>query len=498
MLRSVWRHLKKDWTRTSRRPGRASTRRPTLEVLEDRLALSSATQLASTLRIVADPGTSTAARTILLQVDSVNPSKLDVKDNSTLLGQFSIGSINTVNVQVAGNDAIKVDDSNGFPFAPGTSVALFGSGANNSLNLLGSRAIAGGELFDAGTSTQNGLLSLAGSTFHFTDAIAKVTDDLADTGSLQVQTTAPAVSLVGGNGATETLKGLAGAGGGGNILTFRGKANVDLQLRGDNETADLNATAAAQGLQSFTVEQLGKNDTVNVNATPSFAGIPLGGTFIDNPGPQDQVSLRANSGTVNIFGTSTTTVVLGSNDTDFSKSVTSAINGLVSVHNVGALNIEDGGNVKTQEHVTVTESSITGTGLFGTNGSVQYSSLTPGLLVPQIFTGQLANTYTVTTSGPGASFNEDKGHFMLISDRSSTGGLNVQVDANPLTDLSLSVVSKSPATSSLFISAAPGADFNPFILPKPSGFEDLTFPAGPPGSKATLVSYSGFDTVGHS
>ena len=89
MLRSAWRHWMKDWARTSRRPQRASTRRPSLEALEARLVPASAFQNGSTLNIVADPGT-TAAQTILLQVDSIKPSQLDVKEGSTSLGHFTI------------------------------------------------------------------------------------------------------------------------------------------------------------------------------------------------------------------------------------------------------------------------------------------------------------------------------------------------------------------------------------------------------------------------
>lgn len=360
--------------------------------------------------------------------------------------------------------------------------------------MVGSRAISGGELFDAGTSTSNGLLSLAGSTFRFSGAIPRVSDEVSDAGSLQVQTTAPAIDLTGANGVFETLSGLAGPGGGGDILSFENKANVDLQLRGNNETATLNATEAALGLNSIDVEQFGTGDTTNINATPSFAGIPFGGTFIDNPGPQDQVNLRANAGAVNIFGTSSTTAVLGSNDTTFSLSVTSGINGPVLVDNVGVLNIEDGGNVTTKENVKVTEFTITGTGLFGLNGSVQYQSIIPGQLTPAIFTGQLANTYTVTTSGPFASYNA-QGRFVLIEDNSTTAGLNVQVDVTAFSDMDLSVVSKDPAASSLLISAPPGTGFNPFRMTSPNGFEQVFVPGA---AHSTNVFYAGFDNASHS
>jgi hypothetical protein len=474
--------------------GRPLAWKPEVEALEARVVMSTANQIGATLNIVADPGTALAPRTILLRVNQINPTKLDVLDSGTLLGQFTISSITHVNVQVAGNDVLSVNDSNGFPFAPGTGISLFGSGATNKLSVVGSRAITGTELFVAGTATQNGKLELAGSTFGFTAAIPRVADELANADTLQVQSIAPAIELTGTDGVIETLSGLAGTGGGGNVLSFKGKAVVDMQVRGDNATATLLATASAQGLRSFVLDQFGKRDTVNIDATPTFAGITNGNTSIEDPGTQDVVNLRASSGPVNIFGTSSTTVVLGSNDTTLSKSVTSGINGSAFVDNVGVLNIEDEGNATTKENVTVTESTITGTGLFGPGGSLQYRSVIPGQLVPAIFTGQLANTYTVTTSGPFASYNA-QGRFVLIEDNSTTAGLTVTVDVTAFSDLDLSLVSKDAAASSLFISAPSGSVINPFIPPTPNGFVQVFAPGA---AHTTNVGYAGFGTVHHS
>ncbi len=502
MLRSLWRHFAADRVRTSRHRPRASARsRPALEGLEDRMALSTVNQLGATLNLVASPGTATAARTILLEVDSTNPAKLDVKDNGTLLGQFTIPSINKVDVQVAGDDVIKVDDSNGFPFAPGTNIFLFGSGANNKLAVVGSRAVGGNETFVAGTSTQPGSLSLAGSTFHFTGAVPRVSDEVADVSPLQVQTTAPAITLTGTNGVIETLSGLAGTGGGGNILSFQGEQSVELRLGGNNETATLNATAAAKGLKSFAVTQAGTGDFVDINATPSFAGIPFGGTYVNNPGFGDHVNIGANSGLVAVFGTFSTEVILGSQIsrtvTNFGQSVTSGINGPVQLHNVGTVVIHDDGNTTTKENVTLTESSITGTGLFGPGGSVQYQ-YTPEFPGDRetlfLFTGQLAETYTVTGSKPGASFGPGQ---IIINHNSPAGGLGVRADVDPFTRLDLSLSSNAPAASSLFISAASGAQFNPSVMSAPNGFEDVTFPTVS-GSFGSGVNYGGFDTAGHS
>jgi hypothetical protein len=62
MLRSTLRKLAKGRGAAPRRSPRASTRRPSLEALEDRLVLSAATQFGSTPLIAADPGGADHAR----------------------------------------------------------------------------------------------------------------------------------------------------------------------------------------------------------------------------------------------------------------------------------------------------------------------------------------------------------------------------------------------------------------------------------------------------
>ena len=61
----------------SRRPEKFRGR-PTLEALEDRLVLSTATQTLSTLNITADPGAPNRVRTILLEADLKDHTKLVV------------------------------------------------------------------------------------------------------------------------------------------------------------------------------------------------------------------------------------------------------------------------------------------------------------------------------------------------------------------------------------------------------------------------------------
>jgi hypothetical protein len=462
--------------------------RPTLEALEDRLVPSTATQVGSTLFINASAGTSTHVRPILVEVDPIDHTKMDVFDSGTLLGKFAIASISTVLVSVAGNDAIKVDDSNGLPFAPSTGISLSGNGANNSLALFGSQALnlSGNEVYSAGTATFPGGLSLGtgfGSVvFTFSNAIGSVTDDLITT-QLIVEARGQEVSLAGPNGVTETLKGLAGTGGAGNTLTFRAKPSVRVELLSDNATADLNAKAAAQGLQFFQVDVFGKNDRVNINTTPSNVN-----THVEIAGGQnDTVLVRGNLGPVGINGNLTTIVALGTNNIDSSKSVTSGIKNNVFVEAAEVLQILDGANVTTEEHMTITESTISGSGMFGSNAVV----VTYEDTFPLIETGQLANTYTVAGSHPGAEFLTQG---ISINDDFSNAGLTVQVSVDSTSDLQLSLFNKNPAAGSLLISAATGGGFNPFSPTTPNGTEDVTFFGG----FTSTVAYEGFNSVAHS
>jgi hypothetical protein len=460
-------------SRRSQRPEKFS-RRPRLEQLEDRLALSTAFQSGPNLFVIADPG-----RSILMKADLKDHTRLDVFDKSKLLGQFSIASIKFALVIVHGNDAIHVDNSNGFPFRPGAAITLGGSGANNSLNLKGSQSVFGNELYSAGTATGLGSLQVDFTTFRFTRAIASVDDELTNNGSgLQVIAPGQAVTLNGSGGLTEQLTGLAGAGGGGGTLTFANKRFVGLELHGANATATLNATAAATGEKFLFVEVFGVHDTVNINATPSTVF-----TDVFTFGPDDIVNLRGNAGTVAIGGNKSDEVFLGSNDLDFSKSVTSGIQANVFVTNSFVLDILNGGDTTTKEQMKVSESTVSGSGLFG-NPGVQLSYNSTRL---EIFNGQLANTYTVAASHAGAQFNDE----IFLHDEFSSAGLNVHVNVDSGSGLLLHLFNQDPKTGSLFI-AAPGGQFHPDVPFLPTGNETVTFTGG----LTSEVDYIGFDTVG--
>jgi hypothetical protein len=460
-----------------RQQPRQNTIRPRLEALEDRLVLSTVTLSGTTLNIGATPND-----TILLRDDPATPGTLDVSDTAGLLGKFATSSFNTVKVSVTGNDAIKVDDSNGGPFATGTLMTLDGSGAKNSLALIGSLPNpTGGETFTAGRAGLPGDLGTGIGEFTFSSAISSVTDDLIDTGQLLVKAPGQAVTLAGPNGQTETLNGLAGAGGGGNSLTFRGKTSVRLELDSPNAVASLNANQADAKLKFFLVDAFGNQDTVNINATPNLVQ-----TNVEMSGgaQNDSVNLRGNFGPVTINGDSTTVVALGTNNTDSSQSVTSGIRNNVFVEGAEALQILDGGNAATQENMKVTESTISGTGMFGSNSVVVTYEGDTDL---EIETGRLANTYTVAGSHPGAGFVS----FVSINDDFSNAGLSVHVNVDGGSGLALGLFNQDPANGSLLISA-PFGTFNPPLGSVPNGNTDISFAGG----LSSTVVYEGFDSVG--
>jgi hypothetical protein len=204
------------------------------------------------------------------------------------------------------------------------------------------------------------------------------------------------------------------------------------------------------------------------------------------------VNLAGNSGAVKVDATSTTTVELGSSFF-FAQSVTSGIKANVAV-NGGHLEIEDAGNTATAEHVTVTESTVSG--LFGNSGAVLSYQQLSSLL---IFTGRLANTYTVAPSHPGASFSTG----ITIDDFASGAGLSVTVNVDADSGLNLTLINVNHATGHLTIAPATsvgvGARFNPQAPAAPNGTETVSFflrPRGRSVGLSSVASWTGFDSVG--
>jgi hypothetical protein len=485
-MRGFLNNLFRDFrTAKTARPARRAPRRatPQVEGLEDRLVLTgtSAHQVGSTLFIDAAPGGPVVAQIRTITLESNGSGKLEVFDNGILLNPnhfIDMSSINAVNVTVAGGDNVTIDDSNGMPFAKGTTVTLQGSGGTlqgsglpNLLTLTGSLAITGNEQYVAGatafsgtklTVTEGALFTQTTElTFKLNSAIASVKDSFRITGTLGVQTSGSNVELSGSDGLTQTLTGL-GLGGGG-TLTYANKGTVHLDENAAKAHVTLNATAAAAGERSLAVKLSGSFDNLRINATPSTVDTGV------NASSSAFVDLKANSGPVSITGNSGTEVSVGDG-------TTAGIEANVSVSNVSSLTMNDGDNTTTQENVTVTESTISGTGLFGNNAAkLSYS----GMKFLIIDTGQLANSFTVVGSTPGATFTSE----IDILNTSDVGlSVAVTLDAGSGLHLDVQNTDLNIPSASLSISA-PGGTFsspNPVIPPGAvlSGSESVTFPGG--------------------
>jgi hypothetical protein len=493
------------------RSGRRPPRRAALQVegLEDRMVLSTATLNGSTLLVNADPGTLSIIhgngtigilqhiRQITFEIDKVGNQRFNVLDNGTSLGQFPFASVKEVDVQVAGLNAVNINDSAGLPFAAGTTISLSGSGLSNSLTLRGSRSITGDETYSPGYQEFTGgpnvpaQLKLGGSTYEFSTTIGSVTDLVHITGSLIVNDgNLGNPSLSGQNGVTQTLSGLYNGDGAGDSLTFGNKQTVMLEMF-SGPTVALDATAGAAGERNFEVDfsdppfnvapnlTAGANE-VDIQATPSTVV-----TTVNAGGAGQVVNLLANSGPVGISGNSSSTVNLGEPASD-GLPTTAGINAGVTVLGVGKLQVSDNGNNTTQENVSVTESTISGPGLFG-NSAVVLEYINTASVV--INTGQLADAYTVAAS-VGGSF-----HSLITIDDGSTTALNVQVTVGSNSDLELIVVGNSEVlNASVSITAEDGGTFS---SPKPHFLEGTEFVAFA-GVQSSQVAYIHCGVVLHS
>jgi hypothetical protein len=502
-MRRFFNKLLRDFKTTgTARGGRGTPRRAALQVegLEDRMVLSTAklNPLTGLLSVVASPGTFSLSRPggpivahirqITFEADKTLAGKLDVLDNGTLLGRFPIASVKAVTTQVAGLDAVNVDDSNGLPFATNVNMTLFGEGALNSLNVTGSRPFSPGadEGYTAGNGAADGELdTLNGNAFRFSNAIESVSDSIASDGIL-TDAFGSKVTLTGANG-TQTLRGMS-VGGAGDTFSFSHKKFVGLGDNSANATATLNTTAAATGEQNFAVAMRGNFTTVDIKATPSTVetDVLAGGVSLSN---NSRVNLEANSGFVKISGGSATTVVLGENTPN--GSVLTGIKANVSVFGVLVLSMDDRGNRTTQENVTVTESTVSATGLFGNSAvTVKYSNTASvGFL-----TGQLAETYTVRASKPGALFSSR----IFITDGFPTGSLTVNVIVDPGSGLNLQLfhlrnLSGNAPTSLTFV--ALGATFSEPSPPTGAPFFDGTVDANFAGGRTSEIQYLGIEDV---
>ena len=215
-------------------------------------------------------------------------------------------------------------------------------------------------------------------------------------------------------------------------------------------------------------------------------------TNVQRLGSVDEVTVNGNSGFVTVQANASTLVGVGG----------TAINRDVSV--TGGHLLLSGGIDTIIQHVKVTESTVSGTNLFGNSGVVVHYQ---GLSSLDFFASALSNV-TVAPSHPGARFTAP----ITIDEFSRNGVLNVTVDVDSGSGLNLQLHTDEDniperATLTIVASTAVGVDaaFNPHSPTTPDGTETVSFfkvlplPAGrhriiPIGLSST-VSYKGFNEV---
>jgi hypothetical protein len=133
--------------------------------------------------------------------------------------------------------------------------------------------------------------------------------------------------------------------------------------------------------------------------------------------------------------------------------------------------------------MSVTETTIFGTGMFGSNSVVvTYEDIS----FTDIETGRLAEAYTVFHSNPGIPFVGA----LSLNDDFSNAGMTVRVSVDSNSALNLSMFNLNPAAGALFVSAA-GGTFNPTSPTTPDGTEGVSFTSG----QNSTVGYEGFGRV---
>jgi hypothetical protein len=463
------------------RGGRQAPRGAALQVegLEDRLVMTTASLSGSILLI------NNLAQNHVLTLEEVQSSNgfrgLEVFDNNTLVANpntLNISAITSVNIHVAGGDQVLVNDSFGMPFAQGTTVTLFGSGAANSLTLTGSRAVSGNETYVAGGASYTpGTIFLDNLKFQLDSSIASVNDFIQLTGTLDVQTSGTSVVLTGSNAVTQTLSGMGF--GGGDTLNYSNQATVQLDEYAANASVSLNAIEPDALGNVFMAYLHGTGDKTTVLNTPANEYTTVYTTAAPVP-HQASVSVQGNSGPVYVEVNASTQVSVGrplSNGLFSTKGIQST----VYVAGAASLFVSDSGNTSAPENVTVTESTITGVGLFA-NSSVTLAYYDVGTL--NLVSGQRADSYTVAGSWSGAEFTSKINITDFSQDRFQAYAV---VDSSSHLNLQLSNITTQPAASLDVISA----DGSVGLPGTKSGTVDVYF-AGVLGSQ---IAYSNFDLV---
>ncbi len=469
-------------TAKAARPARRVPRRAVLQLenLEDRLVPTTVSLSGSTLTISNVP----LFDSITFQ--GYGNDGMQVLDNGrSVYTNTNKQSISIVNLQAANDGLVEVNDSNGMPFAYGTTINLSSSGSRGAiLELYGSRAVSGNELYVAGGAPWTpGMIQLDNSTFNLAPSIYNVTDYIQITGTFDVQTSGTAVQLEDGGDsglADPAIFSGLGSGGGSLALGYAFKPFVVL----DEYSADAGVGGEVYDEsreQSFTVNLHGAGDSAIINGTPSSV-LTTVNTVVAPVANQAAVYVQASAGPVTVNANSSTYVALGAEQSNGLYS-TQDIQGTVVVNGAGTLAILDTGNTS-QENVVVTPDSISGSGLFGTSSVTIWYNQVGSVYIS---TGAAGDAYTIETTSTAPEFFST----ITIVDNSTTQFVAL-VNVNPSSNLNLQLYNNATPQNEaqLLFLLQPGETVG--IFGTPNGVAKVI---GANGDFTGSVSYDGFGVV---
>jgi len=317
MLQSLFRTLARRWTNRTRsaapvRSPRASTFRPQLEGLEDRLALSTANLTSAGVLVINETaGTTTQQTQVLLEairptggssgsgIGHVQlPTQMKVSDpvSGKDLGIFAIDQIKSISVTAAGNDTITFDFTNGLMFKQGVTVTMKGGpkASNNTFN------VEGGPFNQTETlslSAPGGLskLSLGGSTYQFDSTFSNVDDQASNTGNFSLSVPGTQITVNEGRPGQSYEVSSPGL----PSVTFSNKSDVHLEMEGSGSVLTLNTSGACAGLKFFGVDMNAANQTINLNGEDAgvddvFNGDQTNDTINVTPISKSLANIRGN------------------------------------------------------------------------------------------------------------------------------------------------------------------------------------------------------------
>jgi hypothetical protein len=465
-------------TKTTMRPNRRAARTSLrVEGMEDRTMPSTATLSLGTLYLNLSQDSSVE----LYELNPTGNRQLALYDMGTPVPTFPIDSIQAVDITLNGQDHVYVNDGDGMPFNSGTTISLHGTGSNNSLTLSGTRTVTGEEKYLSQDGNGNGAILLDNLTFKFDSSVSAVTDLVPINGVYDVETSGHLVGLhssssvlFGTSYRTQTFTGLAATGG--DTLNFADKPTIRLNENASAAIVDVDAIRTAAGEQFGIFQMWGAYDNMIVALAPP--GILTSVVAVNSNQTED---LHDSLGPVLLSGNSTTDVIIGrpAGGGEYS---THSILANVGVSGARSLEIADNANTLFPEIVQVTESSVAGTGLFGSNtarltyGGVEFLTL---------MTGQDSAVYNVGVSQAGAEFSTQ----INIVDFSAVN-LKVNVDVADHDHLNLQLYNSNPnRAAELFVYVPSTVN----VSGGANGTGDLkvTFPDG----SASQIGYQNYEQV---